>query len=235
MEGVMGDRVLTLRSQVLLVYVILGGLVIALYGSGAQSWKSTVEVLRDSVILTWLVSLINIVLFGNGLGRLLGIRPRQLFGLVGIVFSPFLHRDIGHLMANTVPFLVLGWLVLLRGELDGGADFYTITITILLIGGLGTWLFGRDAVHLGASGLVFGYIGFLMAGVYVGATILTLGFALVAFWVYGNQLWGMLPSSRADQVSWEGHLFGFVGGLVAGTRPDILASISNYLNETLLY
>lgn len=222
------------KSQVLVLYLILGGILLALYTS-EPTWKATAEVLRDSVIATWLVSLLNIVLLGNGLGRLFGIRPRQLQGLLGIVFSPFLHRDFGHLVANTVPFLVLGWLVLLQDGIQGTSDFYAITMTILLVGGLGTWLFGRDAVHLGASGLVFGYIGFLLAGAYVGPTILTLGFALLVFWMYGNQLWGMLPSSREDAVSWEGHLFGFVGGIFAGINPDFLATLSDLLNELLFY
>ncbi len=221
------------KSQILVLYLILGGIVLALYTSD-PSWKATAEVLRDSVILTWLVSLINILLLGNGLGRLLGIRPRQFQGLLGIVFSPFLHRDLGHLIANTVPFLVLGWLVLLQDGIGSNSDFYAITMTILLVGGLGNWIFGRDAVHLGASGLVFGYIGFLLAGAYIGPTVLTLGFALLVFWMYGNQLWGMLPSSRENAVSWEGHLFGFVGGIVAGVNPDFLATLSNQLGKLLL-
>jgi membrane associated rhomboid family serine protease len=226
------DRLSNIKSQVLVLYLILGGILLALYNSD-PSWKATAEVLRDSVIVTWLVSLMNIVLFRNGLGRLLGIRPRNIRGLVGIAFSPFLHRDIRHLIANTVPFLVLGWLVLLQDGIRGNGDFYTITLTILLVGGLGTWIFGRDAVHLGASGLVFGYIGFLLAGVYVGPTILTLGFALLVFWMYGNQLWGMLPSAREDAVSWEGHLFGFVGGIVAGLHPDFLTNFSAQLRDRL--
>jgi membrane associated rhomboid family serine protease len=221
-----------IKSRVLVLYLILGGIGLALYRSD-PSWKATAEVLRDSVIATWLISLINIVLFRNRLGRLLGIRPRQMQGLLGVAFSPFLHRDVRHLVANTVPFLVLGWLVLLQDGIDGNRDFYTITATILLVGGLGTWIFGRDAVHLGASGLVFGYIGFLLAGVYVGPTILTLGFALLVFWMYGHQLWGMLPSSRADAVSWEGHLFGFVGGIVAGVNPDLLTNLGGELIDRI--
>lgn len=218
----------------LLLYLILGGLLLALYAND-PSWQATALVLRDSVIVTWIVSLTNFVLLGNGLGRLLGIRPRQLWGLVGIVFSPLLHRDLGHLVANTVPFLVLGWLILLQREIRGGSDFYAITLTILLIGGLGTWLFGREAIHLGASGLVFGYIGFLLAGAYVGPTVLTLGLALTVFWLYGAQLWAMLPQTTENKVSWEGHLFGFAGGIVAGLEPDLLMTVSDRLRELVLY
>ncbi|MGD1897371.1 MAG: rhomboid family intramembrane serine protease [Phormidesmis sp.] len=195
------------------------------------SWQANVEVLRDSVILTWAASLMNLLLFNGGLGKLFGIRPREISGLLGVVFSPLFHRDFSHLLANTLPFLVLGWLILVQGELQGAADFYTITITILLFGGLGTWLFGRDAIHLGASGLIFGYIGFLLISGYEGPTLLTVGFAAIVFLMYGNQLWSMLPSSSESKVSWEGHLFGFAGGVVVGTYPDILLTISENLNR----
>jgi len=137
-------------------------------------------------------------------------------------------------MTNTVPFLVLGWLVLLQREIQGNSDFLAVTLTIVLIGGLGTWLLGRDAIHLGASGLVFGYIGFLLAGAYVGPTVLTLGLAIIVFWMYGSQLWGMLPRTSEDRVSWEGHLFGFAGGIVAGLEPGLLGRVGERLVALLL-
>lgn len=220
------------KLRFLLLYVIIGGVVLTLY-AGDSAWRESAEVLRDCVIATWIVSLMNILLLGNGLGRILGIRPRQPLGLLGILFSPLIHRDIAHLMANTLPFLVLGWFILVQGELGSSFSFYTITVTILLIGGLGTWLFGRDAIHLGASGLIFGYIGFLLINGYQVQTLLTIGFAIIVFVMYGNQLWSMLPSSSENKVSWEGHLFGFVGGIVAGARPDLLAKVSDTLNQLL--
>ncbi|MGB5914199.1 MAG: rhomboid family intramembrane serine protease [Phormidesmis sp.] len=218
------------KSQVLLLYIALGTIVMA-FASTDASWQSRVEVLRDSVILTWAASLMNIFLFGGGLGRLFGIRPRELRGLPGIVLSPLFHRDFGHLLVNTLPFLVLGWLILVQGELSDAADFYTITVTILLIGGIGTWLFGREAIHLGASGLIFGYIGFLLISGYQGPTLLTVGFAAIVFLLYGNQLWAMLPSSNASKISWEGHLFGFAGGVVAGSYPDLLLRVSEAIGR----
>ena len=221
---------MNIKPQALLLALLLAGVVLSLY-SPESDWRSHADVLRDSVILTWIVSLANILLFGNGLGKLLGIRPRQLLGLLGIVFSPLIHRDVPHLVANTLPFIVLGWLILLQGDLQGDGDFYAVTMIILLIGGLGTWLFGREAIHLGASGLIFGYIGFLLISGYVGPTVLTVAFAAIVFLMYGNQLWAMLPSSNAGTVSWEGHLFGFAGGLVAGTRPDLLEIIGIAINN----
>ncbi len=222
------------KPQTFLLYLTVGTLVLALYASD-PAWKSTAQVLRDSIVATWSLSLLNFGLLNNGLGRLLGIRPRQLWGLVGIVCSPFLHRDFGHLIANTVPFMVLGWLILLQSEIQGTSDFYAITLTIAVIGGLGTWLFGREAIHVGASGLVFGYIGFLLVGAYIGPTVITLGLALIVFWIYGSQLWGMLPSSTEETVSWEGHLFGFAGGIIAGLEPGLLEKVSARLTEMVLY
>ncbi|MEM9949692.1 MAG: rhomboid family intramembrane serine protease [Cyanobacteria bacterium P01_D01_bin.36] len=218
------------KSQVIFLYLVLGVAVMVLYTKD-PSWQGKLEVLRDSVILTWTASLMNLLLFGNGLGRLFGIRPRQAVGLLGIPFSPLFHRDLGHLLANTVPFLVLGWLILVQGELEGAGEFYTITVTILLIGGLGTWLFGREAIHMGASGLIFGYIGFLLISGYEGPTLLTVGFAAIVFLMYGNQLWSMLPSSNESKVSWEGHLFGFAGGVVAGSYPNLLLTITLWLES----
>lgn len=226
---------INIKPQSLLLTLLIAGVVASLFYGGNSAWQVNVEVLRDSVILTWIVSLVNILILGNGLGRLLGIRPRRLIGLLGIVFSPLLHRDIGHLIANTLPFLVLGWLILLQGGLQGGSEngveFYTITATILLIGGFGTWLLGREAIHLGASGLIFGYIGFLLAQGYVGPTALTIGLALIVFMIYGSQLWSMLPSTNEERVSWEGHLFGFVGGIVAGVYPEFLAALGAAINR----
>ncbi|MEL6603865.1 MAG: rhomboid family intramembrane serine protease [Cyanobacteria bacterium J06614_10] len=218
------------KSQVIWLYLMLGGVVLVMYNSD-PNWRDKVDVLRDSVVLTWTASLMNLLLFGNGLSRLFGIRPRQPIGLLGVPFSPLFHRDFTHLLANTVPFLVLGWLILVQGELPGASDFYAITVTILLIGGLGTWVFGRDAIHLGASGLIFGYIGFLLIRGYVGPTLWTVGFAVIVFLMYGNQLWSMIPSSNDATVSWEGHLFGFAGGILAGVRPDILEVVGIAIRE----
>ena len=135
------------KSQVLFLYIALGFLVMVMYTNNSNAWQSNLEVLRDSVILTWTTTLMDLLLFGHGLSRLFGIRPRKLIGLPGVIFSPLFHRDFGHLLANTLPFLVLGWLILVQGELGSAGNFYTITVIILLIGGLGTWLFGRDAIH----------------------------------------------------------------------------------------
>jgi membrane associated rhomboid family serine protease len=157
--------------------------------------------------IMWVVEVIDTI--ANGRLDRQGIEPRQLSGLDGIVFAPFLHSGFGHLIANTVPFLLLG------GGIALGATqrFIKVTIIVAVIGGFGTWLIGpANTIHIGASGLVFGYLTYLMArGIFARNVWYLLG-GVVTFMVYGGVLWGLLP---APGISWQGHLFGAVGGVVA--------------------
>ncbi|MEA5464324.1 rhomboid family intramembrane serine protease [Leptothoe sp. PORK10 BA2] len=188
-------------------------------------WQTQAKVLRDCVLMAWVVGVVNFAYLGGGLNRLLGIRPREPLGLLGILFSPFLHRNAAHLIANTLPFAILGWLVLLQG-LD---DFYAISVAILLVSGLGTWIFGRAAIHLGASGLIFGYLGYLIARGYLEVTLMTLGLAFLVMLLYGDQFWSIMPGADDTTMSWEGHLFGFLGGVLAASNPGFLDQIGVFL------
>ncbi|MBV9162757.1 MAG: rhomboid family intramembrane serine protease [Pseudonocardiales bacterium] len=138
-----------------------------------------------------------------------GIRPRRLDGLEGILWAPLLHHGWQHLAANTVPVLVLGFFALAGGV----GQFIAVTATIWLVGGLGTWLTGSDSVHLGASILIFGWLVFLLARSFFvrSAAQILLAVALCAVW--GSVLWGVLPGTVG--ISWQGHLFGALGGLIA--------------------
>ena len=139
-----------------------------------------------------------------------GIRPRSWEGLAGIVFAPFLHVGLGHLIANTIPFALLGAVI----ALEGSRQFVEVTIAVGVVSGLGVWLFGAaGTVHLGASGLVFGFITYLVArGWFARKPLWILGGVVVAV-IYGSSLlWGVLPTSR---FSWLGHLFGAIGGVIA--------------------
>lgn len=141
-----------------------------------------------------------------------GIIPRDRRGLIGIPLSPFLHGGFGHLISNTIPLLVLGSLVLLSST----KQFLQVTATIILLGGLGVWLFaiGSNENHIGASGLVFGYFGFLVVRGYFERTIPSLIVAAIVIFMYGGgMVFGMLPVTPG--VSWEGHLFGFLAGAFA--------------------
>ena len=175
--------------------------------------RSLTQELKDNAALLfgfagvfWLVELTNLLLFHGQLERY-GIRPRDVRALWGILWAPFLHHGLAHLVANTVPFLVLGALALLRSR----REFLFVTAASILVGGLGTWLFGRpDTVHIGASGLIFGYLGYLLFRGFWERSVSAIAVAVVAGLLYGGALWGVLPGQHG--ISWEGHLFGLAGG-----------------------
>jgi membrane associated rhomboid family serine protease len=139
-----------------------------------------------------------------------GIEPRDPDGLVGVVAAPFLHADFGHLIANTIPFVTLGIII----GLQGVARVLAVTGIVMVVSGLGTWLIAPDnSIHIGASGIVFGYATYLLArGVFNRDLLeIAIGLGVVAIW--GTALLGgLIPQ---DGVSWQGHFFGAVGGVLA--------------------
>lgn len=177
--------------------------------SFTRELKNQLFIVLGFVILLWVIEGINIVM----LHRLnsFGIYPRSIVGLRGIIFSPFLHGGLIHLIMNSVPMLILGGFVMARGQ----QRFFEVTIFIILLGGLGTWIIGRPANHIGASGLVFGYLGYLLAAGYYERTIISIATAVVVFVLYGGMIWGILP--MMPFVSWEGHLCGLLAGGVAAS------------------
>ena len=139
-----------------------------------------------------------------------GLQPRSIIGLLGIFTMPFLHADLGHIVGNTIPLVVL--LFLLAGS---RAKSWQIVAEIVVLGGVILWIFGRGANHIGASGLVSGLITFLILGGVFERRFVPVIVALVTFVLYGGSLfWGLIP--RDPKISWDGHLFGAVaGGLLA--------------------
>jgi len=130
--------------------------------------------------------------------------------LKGIVFMPFLHANFGHVLANTVPFIILGALVILRRT----RDFFIISAIIIIVSGLGVWFFGGPGtVHIGASALVFGYLGFLLLRAYFEWSFRSIIVALAVGLMYSGLIFGILPINPG--ISWQGHLFGFLGGVLA--------------------
>ncbi len=158
--------------------------------------------------LFWIVEIVNAL----GAHQLCdwGIHPRTTRGLSGILFSPFLHAGFGHLISNTLPYLVLGCLVVARGV----GQFLAASVFIILVGGLGVWTIGSShEVHVGASGLIFGFFGFLVALGWYERSLRSLLVAVMVIVFYGGIVWGILPVYPG--VSWEAHLFGLIAGILA--------------------
>ncbi len=139
-----------------------------------------------------------------------GIVPRTVDGLIGIPLMPFLHGSFDHLVVNTAPLAVLGGLVAVQGS----RKFWMATVAITLVGGGALWVVGRNAVHVGASGLIFGYFGYLIARAWYTRSLLAVFIAIVVAVVYGGILLGVLPFFQQG-VSWEGHLTGLIAGVLA--------------------
>ena len=190
---------------------------------GAVDKPSLSEPLRPVLVvavligLMWAVEIVDLVP-GTPFDRW-GIRPRSIRGLAGIPLAPFLHSGFPHLFANMLPFLVLGAAIAI-GDLK---RFLQVSAIIALTSGLGTWLFSSPGtIHLGASGLVFGYLTYLVVrGFFAGRFLWIVGGVIVLLF-YGGILWGLLPRPG---VSWTGHVFGAVGGVLAawhvhGREPD---------------
>ena len=139
-----------------------------------------------------------------------GILPRETSGLDGVLWAPFLHGGFGHLIGNTIPFLVLGAGI----ALSGAARVAVVAAIVAVVGGLGTWLFAPEStVHIGASGLVFGFAAYLIARGVFTRHLLHIAAAVAVVVVYGfTLLRGLVPE---DGISWQGHFFGAVGGVAA--------------------
>lgn len=160
------------------------------------------------IVGLWLIHAFNWVT-GYSLNAAFGLVPRQLNGLDGVVGMPVLHGSFSHLIANTVPLLLMG--ALLAATATRG--LLAVNGVIVGLGGALVWLLGSSAVHVGASGLVFGWFGFLISRGLVDRSPVTLGAAILVGLIYGSIVWGVLPGQPG--VSWEAHLFGAIAGVVA--------------------
>ncbi len=173
-----------------------------------QTLRTQAIILGGFILFIWIVELIDLA-SGSHLDQF-GIVPRQISRLWSIGAAPFLHVGFSHVAANTIPFLVLGWFVLLRGA----KTFFFVTILVILVSGFGTWLIAPSAsIHLGASGLVFGYFGYLLLRGYFERSYESIIWAIIVATLYGGLLLGLFP--RSNGISWQMHLFGFIGGGLA--------------------
>ncbi len=162
------------------------------------------------VIIIWVVQFANFTL-GYWPNDWFGLEPRDPSGLIGIPFSPFLHAGFKHAAANTVPLLMLGGMAAMAAP----KRFIEATLIIVLVGGALVWLIARggNRVHVGASGLVFGYLGYVVALGIVERSFRTMFAAAAAVMLYGGLIMGVLPTDH--RISWESHLFGALAGIAA--------------------
>ncbi|MBC6480012.1 MAG: rhomboid family intramembrane serine protease [Hormoscilla sp. GM7CHS1pb] len=176
----------------------------------ASELKTQATILGGLVAIFWIVEIIDHIFFSKGMGlAVYGILPRNPMGLRGILFGPFLHGNFPHLIANTIPFLTLGWFIMLQET----SDFLLVTVITAIASGLGVWLFGSPGFHIGASGVIFGYLGFLLLRGYFERSFAGIFFSVVVAFFYGSLIAGVLPGQVG--ISWEGHLFGLIGGVLA--------------------
>lgn len=168
------------------------------------------------IISLWIIWLIDLILPVDL--NSLGIKPRSISGLIGIICSPFLHGNLAHLISNTIPLLVLGSVTILFYEKQALKVF----VMGAIIGGLLVWLFGRSAIHIGASGLIYALASFLIFYGMFKKDFKSILISILVILTYGGLIWGVLPTVRG--VSWEGHLFGAVAGFI----------IANLMNRKLI-
>ena len=183
--------------------------------------KTHAMLIGGLVVVLWFLELIDLLPFVH-LNRY-GIIPWEVEGLKGIILSPLLHSGFAHLAANTIPLALLAWLIMLRSY----RDLVVVTVVSMLVGGIGTWFFGGIGTnHIGASGLVFGYFGFLLARAIVERSLPAISAAMVVVMLYGSLIWGIFP--LVEGVSWQMHFFGMVGGILAAwylptAKPELEA------------
>jgi len=179
----------------------------------AGDWQSGLIVVGVMAAIMWIVEIFDQV-SGDDLDQY-GIQPRDVDSLPGIVAAPFLHAGFDHLIGNTIPFLILGAII----ALGGAARVLLTTAIIILVAGLGTWLIGpTHSVHVGASGVVFGYAGYVIARGVFSRSLLELAIGALVVVLYSSTLLSALVPTQG--ISWQSHLFGGIGGVLAAWMLD---------------
>lgn len=177
-------------------------------GSLGRQLKSAAVVTGVSFGLLWIVEVADLVIFGSGLDAY-GVHPRSLVGLAGVLTMPFLHGGFLHLFSNTVAGVPLAFLSMERRR----SDFFVVSAVTAVTAGMGAWLFGSTgSVHIGASGVVFGLLGFLMARGFYERRVVPILMSVFVGTVWGSMLIGLVPGLFSG-ISWQAHLFGFLGGV----------------------
>ncbi|TDB92818.1 rhomboid family intramembrane serine protease [Actinomadura sp. 7K534] len=171
---------------------------------GVRALSSAVLIGSVTAVM-WVLEAVDYTM--NGWLDRFGIQPRNVNDLPDIFTAPFMHGGFGHLMANTVPFLILGFIAAARGI----AKFLAMSLIVVVVGGLGVW-FTSSANTLGSSILIFGFFGYLVGRGIFERRLLDIGIAVAVVAVYGTMLFGVIPGEPG--ISWQGHLFGLIGGVL---------------------
>jgi len=176
--------------------------------SVVRALRTHAVVLGATVAVLWAAFAVDEILGGSLLR--FGVVPRSADGLRGILLAPFLHANFNHLAANTIPLLVLGWLVMLRDP----RHFLLVALTATVTGGLAAWTLGApNTVHIGASGVVFGFFGFLVFAGWYARSFASIMLSIAVILLWGGIVVGVIPGEAG--ISWQEHLGGFVGGALS--------------------
>nr|WP_319570916.1 rhomboid family intramembrane serine protease [uncultured Draconibacterium sp.] len=157
------------------------------------------------VLALWIVKIIELT---SGLSFVeFGIYPRHINGLQGVLFSPFIHSDFNHLISNSLPFFILGFMLIYFYRRIS----YRIFFLLYILSGISTWIMGREAWHIGASGVVYAMATFHFVSGIIRSDVRLLTLSAIVVFLYGGLVWGLLPIR--PEISWEGHLSGAIFGV----------------------
>ncbi len=175
-----------------------------------ESWSGALIVMVSVGALLWIVQFVNAA-DDYDLDRF-GVKPREVGGLWGVLTMPFLHASFGHMFSNTIPLVLIGWVLLLSGL----RTWVTVTAIVVIGGGALTWLAGPGhSVIVGASGMIFGWLGYLLARAYFSRRLKWIVVAVLVLIFFGTLLFGLFPTLNSN-VSWQAHVCGFAAGIGAG-------------------
>lgn len=166
--------------------------------------QNHLQILGIILLVPWVIFFISY--FINNKILLLGIIPRHVYGLPGILFAPLLHANFNHIFFNSIPLLVLSNFILINGL----KYFLIVTLLITVLSGFAIWCFAKPGLHIGASALITGYWGFLVCNIYQNGTLTTIILGVLSLYYFAGIFLGIFPKEKG--VSWEGHLFGLLAG-----------------------
>ena len=172
------------------------------------TWTGALAIMCAAAVVLWLVEIVN--LFSDHALNRHGMHPRTVRGLEGIVTMPFLHSSAWHLLADTAPFVIIGWMALV----GGGRAFLATTAIVVFGGGVLTWLVGPPRTIVGSSALVFGWLAYLLARAYFARRIIWILGAAFAIFFFGSLFGGLTPTVHSD-AAWQANLCGFAAGVGA--------------------